>query len=88
VADELEILVQTTENLHKYRLQKVSPGQRRIRKTRYPYQPKDVITYNGQPYVVKGIQNKGAYIKLAGLDKPVKTSLITPKLYRKGLCVA
>jgi hypothetical protein len=36
---------------------------------------------------VKGIQNKGSYIKLAELSKPVKTETVKPYMFRKGLYV-
>ena len=76
-----------TENLRKYRGQKISKGQRRIRTQRYFYQPKDIVIYNGKKYVVKGVQNKGNYIKLEKLNKPVKLSLVKPYEFRKGFCV-
>lgn len=76
-----------TENLRKYRGQKISKGQRRIRTQRYFYQPKDIVIYNGKKYVVKGVQNKGNYIKLEKLNKPVKVSLVKPYEFRKGFCV-
>lgn len=76
-----------TENLHKYRGQKISKGRRSIRKKRYFYQPKDIVIYEGKKYIVIGIQNNGKYIKLEGLSKPVKTELVKPYMFRKGLCV-
>jgi len=76
-----------TQNLKKFRGQKVSKGRRGIRTQRYFYQPKDIVIYEGREYAVKGIQNKGSYIKLAGLSKPVKTETVKPYRFRKGLCV-
>ena len=76
-----------SENLHKYRKQKLSKGQRRIRTQRYFYQPKDLVKYENKIYTVKGIQNKGAYIKLENLSKPIKTELVVPYEFRKGICV-
>jgi len=52
------------ENLKKYRGQKVSKGQRRIRKGKYFYQPNDLIKYEGKVYSVRGTQNKGKYVRL------------------------
>ncbi|WP_434576884.1 RNA-guided endonuclease IscB [Thermoanaerobacterium thermosaccharolyticum] len=75
-----------TENLHKYREQKISKGRRSIRKQRYFYQPKDIVIFENNKYIVKGVQNKGSYIKLHGISKPVKTELIKPYMFRKGLC--
>ncbi|MCF8023286.1 MAG: paclitaxel/taxanoid biosynthesis susceptibility protein TS1, partial [Clostridiales bacterium] len=76
-----------TENLHKYHGHKVKKGQVSIRRQRYPLQPFDTVLYYGQRYLVKGVQNKGAYIKLDGLAKPVKTSVVKLLYYGKGLCV-
>ncbi len=77
----------TDENLHLYRGRKVSKGRVSIRQQRYRYQPKDSVSYKGQRYHVKGMQNYGQYIKLAGLPKPVKTTLVQPGRWRKGLCL-
>lgn len=76
-----------TENLRLFRGQRVSKGRRSIRTQRYFYQPKDIIIFEGNKYIVKGIQNKGSYIKLERLPKPVKTELVKPYMFRKGLCV-
>jgi hypothetical protein len=75
------------ENFRKYRGTKKSSGRRSIRKQRYFYQPKDIVIYQGKKYTVKGIQNKGEYIRLVELSKPVKTSLVKPYMFRKGFCV-
>ncbi|MGY4686563.1 RNA-guided endonuclease IscB [Petrotoga sp. DB-2] len=72
-----------TENLRKYRGKKVTKGRRSIRIQRYFYQPKDIVIYEGRKYTVKGIQNKGSYIKLAGLSKPVRTEAVEPYMFRK-----
>ena len=74
------------ENLRKYRGHKISKGRVSIRRQRYKYQPQDMVSYKGQPYKVKGMQNYGQYVKLDGLAKPVKTSLIKPVRWRKGIC--
>ncbi|MFQ5980922.1 MAG: RNA-guided endonuclease IscB [Candidatus Heimdallarchaeota archaeon] len=76
-----------SENLRQYRGQKVSKGRVSIRRQRYRYQPKDSVCYKGQQYLVKGMQNYGQYVKLAGLPKPVKTVLVQPVRWRKGICV-
>ena len=73
-----------TENLRLHRGHKVSKGRRVIKTQRYGYQTKDLVKYNNSIYQVVGIQNKGVYIKLKGLDKPVKTILIEPYRYMKG----
>lgn len=76
-----------TENLRQYRGKKVSKGRVSIRRKRYPYQPKDLIQYQKQSYLVKGMQNYGAYVKLTELPKPVKTALVSPVKFRKGICI-
>ena len=72
------------ENLHKYRGAKKSNGRRNIRKQRYAYQPKDIVTFESKKYSVQGVQNKGEYIKLMEMSKPVKTDLVKPYMFRKG----
>ena len=76
------------ENLRIFRGQKVSKGRLQIRKTRYAYQPFDIVTYNNQKYKVIGIQNNGNYIKLHPNDKDIKSPIVkTDKvkpLYHSG----
>ncbi len=74
-----------TENLRKYRGEKLSKGRRSIRKQRYPYQPNDLVRYNGSVYEVAGVQNKGAYVKLKGVKKVSKIELISPYRFMKGI---
>lgn len=76
-----------TENLRKYRSVKLKNGRRSIRKSRYSFQPKDVVIFNNNKYLVAGIQNYGAYIKLSGLQKPVKTSNVELLYFSKGFRV-
>ncbi len=76
------------ENLRVYREQKVSKGRVSIRRQRYQFQPNDMVVFEKQKYRVKGVQNYGAYVKLDGLSKPVRTDMVTPLRWRKGLCVA
>ena len=77
----------STTNLRQFRGRKISKGRRSIRTQRYFYQPKDIVIFEGKKHIVKGIQNKGNYIKLEGLPKPVKTELVKPYMFRKGLCI-
>jgi hypothetical protein len=74
------------ENLRVYRGVKVSNGRVSIRRRRYACQSGSLVRYKGQIYMAKGIQNHGDYIKLAGLPKPIKTSLISLICSRKGIC--
>ena len=57
-----------SENLHKYRKQKVSAGKRQIRRQRYPIQPHDIVVFNGRRYETSGCHNKGTRAILL-LDK-------------------
>ncbi len=75
-----------TENLRKYRGKKLSKGRRSIRRQRYPYQPSDLVKYNNKIFSVKGVVNYGNYVRLNGVTKDIKTSLIKPYCFMKGLC--
>ncbi len=75
-------------NLRVYRGPKVTKGRVSVRKRRYPYRFKDIVTYNGRRYMVKGVQNRGDYVKLAGFPKPVKTNLVELVRYGRGFCIA
>jgi len=66
-------------NLRIYRGPKKSSGRRVIRKTRYTYQPNDLVILNGKKYKVKGIQNLGAYIALYDY-KPIAVTKV--QLYK------
>ena len=74
-----------SENLHKYRGEKLSKGQRRIRKVRYFYQPNDLVKYEGKVYSVRGTQNRGAYIRLNEIKKVPRADLLTPYKFNKGI---
>lgn len=74
-----------SENLHKYRGQKLSKGQRRIRKVRYFYQPNDLVKYEGKIYSVRGTQNGGAYIRLNEIKKVPRVDLLVPYKFNKGI---
>ena len=74
-----------SENLRQYRGQKLSKGQRRIRKVRYFYQPNDLVKYEGKVYSVRGTQNSGAYIRLHEIKKVPRADLLTPYKFNKGI---
>ena len=74
-----------TENLKIYRGQKLSKGQRRIRKQKYAYQANDLVKYEGKVYTVKGTQNGGKYVALKEIKKVPKVELLTPYVFKKGL---
>lgn len=75
----------SSENLHRYRGEKISKGQRRIRTVRYFYQPNDLVKYDGKIYTVRGTQNKGAYVRLREIKKVPSIKLLTPYKFNKGI---
>ena len=75
---------QNSENLRLYRGETISKGRRSIRKQRYKFQPKDFVRMERSVYTVKGVQNKGAYIRLVELSKPVRTDRVCAYRYSKG----
>jgi hypothetical protein len=77
-----------SENLHQYRGEKISKGQRRIRTKRYFYQPNDLVMYEGKIYTVKGTQNSGKYIALKEIKKVPSVQSLTPYRFSKGLVYA
>ncbi len=76
---------ENSENLHQFRGEKISKGQRRIRKQRYFYQPNDLVKYDGQIYTVKGTQSKGASVVLKEIKKVHRVGLLSPYKFRKGI---
>ena len=71
------------KNLRMYHGARKSAGRRQIRRQRYVYQPNDVVKYNGKMYLVKGVQNLGAYTALKDF-KPVRTSKLQPIKHVNG----
>ena len=61
-----------TENMHRYRQQKVSKGRVSVRRQHYPIQPGDTVIYEGRKYITKGVQNLGAYLKIGGKVVPAR----------------
>jgi hypothetical protein len=74
------------ENLRRARGHKVKKGRRSIRKFRHEFRPYDLVRYEGKLYRVAGSQNKGAYVKLRELKKPVNAKKIQLVKYGSGLC--
>jgi len=78
------------ENLRVYRGQKVSKGQRRIKKQRYPYNPNDYVMFEKKVYRVIGMQNLGTGVKIANYpgvaNKVVNAKKVEPIKRRSGLC--
>ncbi len=78
---------ENSENLRKYRGQRVSKGRRSIRKSRYPYQQNDLVKFGDTVYQVRGMQNLGARVALyAENNLTVDVRKVQPYLWRKGIC--
>jgi RRXRR protein/HNH endonuclease len=78
------------ENLRIYRGQKLSPGQRRIKKQRYRYNPNDYVKFENKKYRVIGMQNHGFGVKIANYpgvaNKVVSVLKVQPIKRRSGIC--
>lgn len=78
------------KNLRVYRGQKVSKGQRRIKKYRYRYQPQDYVLFEGKVFEVVGMQNLGKGVKLKDYpgvaNKVVSVNKVQSIRHRSGLC--
>jgi hypothetical protein len=44
------------------------------------------VKYERKKYRVQAIQNKGAYMRLAEEQRPVRTDKVEPVRWRKGIC--
>lgn len=74
------------ENLRKYRGETIKKGQRRIRKSRPFFQSNDLVRFEGNVYVVKGVITNGKYLKLHGLQKTPRAEDVQPYRFMKGMC--
>ena len=61
-----------TENLHRYRQQKVSKGRVSVRKQHYTIKPGDTVIYEGRKYITNGVHNLGTYVRINGKSVSVK----------------
>ena len=74
-----------TENLHKYRGQKLSKGRRSIKTKRYFYQPNDLVKYDNRVYTVKGTHNKGSRVILREPGRSVNVKDLAPYMFKQGI---
>ena len=78
------------ENLRVYRGQKVSKGQRRIKKYRYPHRAQDYVSFEGKVFEVIGMQNLGKGVKIANYpgvaNKVVSVGKVQSIKHRSGIC--
>jgi hypothetical protein len=72
------------ENLKVFRGKKISDGRITIRKQRYPYQPNDLVYFEGQLCKVVGTMNKGKSVKL-DIKKNPNPKKLTPYKFGKGI---
>ena len=75
------------EDLRQSRGHKVSKGRVSVRRRRDPVQPKDIVTFEGEKYLVKGVHHLGNRVILKELNKSVRIDQVTPLEWRKGLCI-
>ncbi|MEH2296691.1 RNA-guided endonuclease IscB [Nostoc sp.] len=79
------------ENLKVSRGQKVSIGQRRIKKQRYRYNPNDYVQFEEKVYRVIGMQNLGTGVKIADYpgvaNKVVSVNKVQSIKRRSGFCI-
>jgi hypothetical protein len=78
------------ENLRVFRGQKVSKGQRRIKRLQYKFSPSDLVKFEGKVFEVIGMQNLGTGVKLKNypgvINKVVAVSKVVSFLRRGGIC--
>ena len=72
------------KNLKIHICQKISKGRRSIRKSRYFYQPNDLVKYNKSIYTVKGAHNNETRVILKETGKSIKIEDLTPYSFSKG----
>ncbi|AKB76326.1 Paclitaxel/taxanoid biosynthesis susceptibility protein TS1 [Methanosarcina lacustris Z-7289] len=79
-----------TENLRKYRQQRITKGKLVIRKNHYPVQPMDLVNYNGNLYYVMGTHSYGKRVILKDQIKKSGISVNSLKVeiikHGKGFC--
>ena len=71
-----------TENLHKYRKEKISSGRRSIRRQRYPIQPHDIVRYHGHDVETTGCYHYGTGLLIHGAS--VSISKVRFRKYSGG----
>lgn len=67
-------------NQRLYRAHKIKKGRRVIRRNHYQLRPFDLVKYDNQVYQVKGIQNKGNYVKLINNSKSIVKAISKVKI--------
>lgn len=75
-------------NLRVYRGHKVRLGRRAVKRRRYPYQPHDLVVYQGRTFCVRGMHCQGTRLILHETGKSVKVEQVKAKKRRSGMCEA
>ena len=73
-----------SENLHRYRLQKVTAGRRTIRRQHYSIQPHDIVMYEGRRYETAGTHCNSTRIILLPDKKSVSVKKVARYKYAGG----
>ena len=73
-----------SENLHRYRMQKVTAGRRAIRRQHYCIQPHDIVVYEGRKYKTAGCHHGGTRIIILPDKKSVSIKKVTIYKYAGG----
>ena len=69
-----------SENLHRYRLQKITAGKRTVRKRHYNIQPHDIVMYENRKRETSGCQSNGTRVILLSDKKSVAVKKV--KIYK------
>ena len=75
-----------SENLRKYRKQRISKGRFSVRKNCYSIKPDDIVLYKNNPYVVRGLMNYGNYISVIGINS-INTKKVSLLKYSRDYTV-
>ena len=73
-----------SENLHPYRLQKISAGRRTIRRQHYAIQPHDIVIFNGKRFETSGCHCNGARAILLPQKKSIAIKNLSIWKYAGG----
>lgn len=73
-----------SENLHRYRQQKISAGRRTIRKQHYAIQPHDIVIFNREKLETSGCHNNGTRAILLPQKKSVAVKKLNIYRYAGG----
>lgn len=76
------------ENLRQYRGKKVSKGQCRIKRYRYPYKQHDIVQFENRRYTIRGVHCKGTRVILHQTGKSVAIKTVKPIRLQGGITQA